>query len=47
MPGQGGKPELKNEVEESLRSIDEMIQWVANKENNLVEEESCLNELQE
>ena len=39
--------ELKNEVEESLRSIDERIQWVVKRENDLVEEESRLNGLQE
>ena len=30
-----------------MKSIDERIQWVAKRENDLVEEESRLNELQE
>ena len=34
-------------MEESFRSIDEMIQWVAKRENDLLGEESRLNELQE
>ena len=39
--------EIKKEVEESLKSIDERIQWVVKRENDLVVEESRLNELQE
>ena len=39
--------EIKKEVEESLKSIDERIQWVVKRENDLVVEETRLNELQE
>ena len=39
--------EMNDEVEESLRSINERIQWVAKGENELVGEESRLNALQE
>ena len=39
--------EIRNEVEDSLKSIDERIQWVVKRENDLVAEETRLNELQE
>ena len=39
--------EMKKELEESLKSVDERIQWVVNKENDLVVEETRLNELRE
>ena len=39
--------EIRKEVEESLKSIDERIQWVVNRENDLGMEETRLNELRE
>ena len=39
--------EIRQEVEESLKSIDERIQWVAKRENDLLVEETRLNELRE
>ena len=40
--------EIKKELEESFKSVDERIQWVVvNKENDLVVEETRLNELRE
>jgi hypothetical protein len=39
--------EIRKEVEESSKSIDERIQWVMNKENDLMMEETRLNELRE
>ena len=39
--------EIRKEVEESLKSMDERIQWVVKRENDLVVEETRLNELRE
>ena len=43
----GREAEIKKEAEDSLKSIDERIQWVAKRENDLLAEETRLNELQE
>ena len=43
----GREAEIRKEVEESAKSIDERIQWVVKRENDLVLEESRLNQLQE
>ena len=42
----GREAEIRKEVEESLKSIDERIQWVVKRENDLLSEESRLKELQ-
>ena len=39
--------EIREEVEESLKSTDEKIQWVVKRQNDLVVEETRLNELRE
>lgn len=39
--------EIRKEIEESLKSVDERVQWVVKRENDLVVEEIRLNELHE
>ncbi|KAF8812021.1 Pkinase-domain-containing protein, partial [Phlegmacium glaucopus] len=39
--------EIRKEVEESLGSVEERIQWVVNRENDLMMEETRLNEVRE
>lgn len=39
--------EIRKELEESLNSIEERIQWVVNRENDLAVEETRVNELRE
>ena len=39
--------EISKEVEENLKSVDERMQWVVNRENDLVAEESRPNQLWE
>jgi hypothetical protein len=39
--------EIRKEVKESLKPVDERIQWVVNRENNLMAEEARLNEVRE
>ncbi|KAF8812023.1 Pkinase-domain-containing protein [Phlegmacium glaucopus] len=39
--------EIRKEVEESLKSVEERIQWVVNRENDLMMEETRLNEVRE
>ena len=39
--------EIRKEVEETFKSIDERVQWVVKRENDLAAEETRLNEVRE